>query len=199
MIRLAHLMQFIENKYMELYQIDNYLNPQICDQIIKYSNNATNNFCTPVRYYDNGVKVTSFDSPPDYIDNINIKLHQLLNIPVIYGQSLQVLKYKTNMVSDFHHDLLDPFNPNDNSAYQVSGQITWTIVIYLNDVEFGGETYFRIPNIKIKPKKGKALIWNNLYRNGQPNYNTEHAGLPVNQGYKYVMTKMFKERPHILN
>ena len=46
------------------------------------------------------------------------------------------------------------------------GQRTWTTMIYLNDVEEGGETYFKYLNLKIKPKKGLLIGWNNLYING---------------------------------
>ena len=43
------------------------------------------------------------------------------------------------------------------------GQRTWTTMIYLNDVEKGGETYFKHLKLKIKPEKGLLIAWNNLF------------------------------------
>ena len=54
------------------------------------------------------------------------------------------------------------------------GQRTWTTMIYLNDVKEGGETYFKHLKLKVKPKEGMLLAWNNLYRNGFPNNKTMH-------------------------
>jgi prolyl 4-hydroxylase len=43
------------------------------------------------------------------------------------------------------------------------------------------------------PKIGQALVWNNLLNEGGVNPNTFHAGLPVLEGSKYVITKWFRE------
>ena len=45
-------------------------------------------------------------------------------------------------------------------------------------------------NLKIKPEQGLLLAWNNLYRNGKPNYKTMHEALPPKKGQKYV--KLFQ-------
>jgi prolyl 4-hydroxylase len=36
------------------------------------------------------------------------------------------------------------------------------------------------------------LIWNNMALDGTPNLNTLHAGKPVEQGTKYIITKWFR-------
>ena len=48
--------------------------------------------------------------------------------------------------------------------------------------------------IKIKPKKGMAVVWNNLLENGDLNYHTMHCGKPVLEGEKYIITKWFRDR-----
>lgn len=68
-------------------------------------------------------------------------------------------------------------------------------MIYLNDVERGGETHFPYCEFKVPPKEGMVLIWNNLLSDGAPNDNSLHAALPVEAGMKYVVTKWFRERP----
>ena len=66
-------------------------------------------------------------------------------------------------------------------------------MIYLNDVEEGGETFFPFLSIAFYPKKGQALIWNNLSFDGMPNKQTLHQGKPVLKGSKAIITKWFRE------
>ena len=66
-------------------------------------------------------------------------------------------------------------------------------MIYLNDVEEGGETEFTKLNVKIKPKRGRAVIWGNMTSDNKVDHNTMHAGLPVIKGEKHIITKWFKK------
>ena len=52
---------------------------------------------------------------------------------------------------------------------------------YLNDVEDGGETYFKYQNEKIKPETGKTIIW-------PADWTHTHMGLGPRSGYKYIIT-----------
>jgi prolyl 4-hydroxylase len=72
------------------------------------------------------------------------------------------------------------------------GQRTFTFMIYLNDVEAGGETNF--VNIKqgFRPLTGTAVIWNSLNQDGSPNSFTMHHALPVQKGFKAIITKWFR-------
>jgi prolyl 4-hydroxylase len=65
-------------------------------------------------------------------------------------------------------------------------------MVYLNDVEAGGETYFKHLNLKIKPQQGTLIAWNNLYKNGLPNLKTMHEAFPPVSGSKYVITKWWR-------
>ena len=81
------------------------------------------------------------------------------------------------------------------------GQRTWTFMVYLNNVEEGGETFFRHFDRKFVPSQGTAVVWNNLYPDGSPNPFTIHEALPVIKGNKWVITKWFceNENPHHWN
>ena len=85
----------------------------------------------------------------------------------------------------------DAFEPTLDEAYNSVGQRTWTFMMYLNNVEEGGETYFPKLNETIVPKIGKAVLWNNLDANGDINRDTKHEGKPVIKGEKYIITKWF--------
>ena len=52
---------------------------------------------------------------------------------------------------------------------------------YLNDVSDGGETEFPMFGLKIKPEKGKTLIW-------PADWSHAHLGRIVEKGNKYIIT-----------
>ena len=72
------------------------------------------------------------------------------------------------------------------------GQRTFTFMVYLNDVESGGETEFMRLKQTIKPKKGMAIIWNSLNEDGSNNHNTLHQAHPIRSGFKSIITKWFR-------
>lgn len=65
---------------------------------------------------------------------------------------------------------------------------------FLNEVGKGGETQFVEAEIKIAPKPGVLLVWNNALPDGTPNEGTLHAGTPVIEGVKYVLTRWYRTR-----
>ena len=52
---------------------------------------------------------------------------------------------------------------------------------YLNDVDDGGETYFKYFDLKIKPEIGKTLIW-------PAEWTHAHKGEVLHSGVKYIIT-----------
>lgn len=90
-----------------------------------------------------------------------------------------------------HTDYFEPYELERNSTPTL-GQRTWTFMIYLNDVEAGGQTHFVNVGLKVPPKAGTAVLWNNLKSDGSPNYDTLHHGTPVTAGYKAIITKWFR-------
>tara|TARA_B100002051_G_scaffold223252_1_gene217726 strand:- start:929 stop:1192 length:264 start_codon:yes stop_codon:yes gene_type:complete len=51
----------------------------------------------------------------------------------------------------------------------------------LNYVDDGGETFFPKQDLKVKPKKGRTLIW-------PAEWVYPHQGLTVEKGEKYIIT-----------
>jgi prolyl 4-hydroxylase len=66
-------------------------------------------------------------------------------------------------------------------------------MIYLNDVEEGGATWFPQAGVRFRPRRGLLLIWNNMALDGKANPATLHEGMPVETGVKYIVTKWFRE------
>ncbi|CAM4588596.1 unnamed protein product [Leuciscus chuanchicus] len=91
------------------------------------------------------------------------------------AESLLVQNYGVGGAFEQHIDALEL--ENDRIA---------TFLIYMSDVEIGGATVFPKVGVSVHPKKGSAVLWYNLHRNGEVNWNTEHAGCPVFVGNKWV-------------
>jgi prolyl 4-hydroxylase len=174
---------------MRLYHVVNLLTLNECDQLIEYINQDHRYKLT-----NESGKTTIFFPDFGYIlKNINLTLHQILDIPETKGEVIQAQVYGPNQHIDPHYDFFDDSYLPDQLALSKSGQRTWTFIIYLNDVESGGQTHFIHPNIKIQPKAGTGIFWENLSE-GKPNYQTLHAGLPIDTGKKYILTKWFREK-----
>ena len=70
--------------------------------------------------------------------------------------------------------------------------ITEPFMIYLKDPRSGGETRFPTLGMKVMPRQGRAVVWNNLRGTGEGNDATRHQSLPVTGGTKTIITKWFR-------
>ena len=66
-------------------------------------------------------------------------------------------------------------------------------MVYLNQVDAGGETEFPNLGLTIAPEPGTLITWNNMDHHGRPNIDTRHAALPVRAGHKYVITQWYRQ------
>ncbi|XP_047144915.1 prolyl 4-hydroxylase subunit alpha-1 isoform X2 [Hydra vulgaris] len=105
-----------------------------------------------------------------------------------FSEQLQVNNYGLGGQYEFHVDFGDPGSPLDKHEH---GNRIATLLIYLSDVERGGDTVFTRLGLSLKPKLGDAAFWHNLYKNGSGIYATEHASCPVVSGSKWVANKWF--------
>lgn len=128
---------------------------------------------------------------------IDERMAALLGIPAEHGETMQGQRYAPGQQFRAHYDWF-----NENQDYWVAmkasgGQRTWTTMIYLNDVEEGGATWFPQAGVRVAPRRGLLLAWNNMKPDGSPNPGTLHEGTPVVKGVKYIITKWFREHPWI--
>ena len=131
---------------------------------------------------------------PD-INPIEQRLADLLGIPDDHGETLQGQRYAPGQQFRAHHDFFHESQSYWEDMKAQGGQRTWTAMIYLNDVEEGGSTWFPNAGIRVKPKRGLLLAWNNMGPDGSPNEMTLHEGVAVTKGTKYIVTKWFREGP----
>ncbi|MCF9034620.1 2OG-Fe(II) oxygenase [Acinetobacter nectaris] len=127
--------------------------------------------------------------------SIDHRLAQLINVPLEHGEGCQILKYGTGGEYRPHYDYFDPNKKGTAETLALSGQRISTIIMYLNDVDEGGATYFPELGIHIMPIKGSAVYFE--YYNPETKTldpRSLHAGMPVIKGTKWIMTKWVRDQ-----
>jgi len=138
------------------------------------------------------------DLPP--VRRIEALLTQLSGIDPAYGEPLQGQRYDVGQEFKPHTDYFAPGGRDFQRFCALSGQRTWTFMIYLNDVAAGGATRFKLLDKTFQPEAGKLLCWNNRLADGpngeagSVNHATLHHGMKVRKGVKYVITKWYREQ-----
>lgn len=135
------------------------------------------------------------DSAHSLTHIIDERIANFLGLHVDNGEPMQGQRYAPGQEFKLHTDYFEPNGADYAIHCAVSGQRTWTAMIYLNTPEAGGATRFKAINKIVQPETGKMLCWNNILPWGAPNGNTLHQGMKVRKGTKYVITKWFRERP----
>ncbi|TRD10449.1 2OG-Fe(II) oxygenase [Erythrobacter insulae] len=122
-------------------------------------------------------------------------LHEFTGIDPAYGETLQGQRYEVGQEFKAHTDWFTPGGTDWEKFCSVSGQRTWTFMVYLNNVPSGGTTRFKSIGKKIDPEQGKLIGWNNQNPDGSGNEDTLHHAMKVRKGMKYVITKWYREKP----
>ncbi|MBV9747560.1 MAG: 2OG-Fe(II) oxygenase [Acetobacteraceae bacterium] len=133
---------------------------------------------------------------PDIPDVIALetKYHQVFGIQPEFGEGVQGQRYAPGQQFKPHHDYFHRGTPYWDDMEASGGQRTWTGMAFLNVPGGGGHTIFPEVGIKVTPRAGNLLIWNNMGPDGLPNPKSLHQGSPVTAGLKYVITKWYRER-----
>jgi prolyl 4-hydroxylase len=130
----------------------------------------------------------------DFIARLDRRLSELMNSPVEHGEGLQVVYYPTGALNAPHFDFLLPSNAANRASIARSGQRVSTLIVYLNDVESGGETVFPKLGWSVVPKLGHGLYFEYVNARGELDDASLHAGNPVLAGVKWIVTKWMRER-----
>jgi prolyl 4-hydroxylase len=132
-------------------------------------------------------------------ERINLAVEQrvdkLTGIEHSHGETIQGQRYAVGQQFKPHHDFFYTSQPYWPEQERIGGQRTWTAMMFLNEPEAGGHTYFPRAGVRVTPRTGNLLVWNNLDEFGEPNMSSLHQGMPVEAGVKYVITKWYRERP----
>jgi prolyl 4-hydroxylase len=129
------------------------------------------------------------------VQTIEALLAELSGINPVFGEPLQGQRYAEGQEFKPHTDYFTPGGRDFAKFCTLSGNRTWTFMIYLNDVAAGGATRFKLLDKTFQLETGKLLCWNNRLSDGGINPATLHHGMKVRKGVKYVITKWYREKP----
>ena len=131
---------------------------------------------------------------PELAKRLDQRFAALLGVDPGLSEPIQGQRYDPGEYFKEHTDWFAPGTKEFEKNTAKGGQRTWTVMIYLNAVERGGETCFKRLGRCFTPLPGLALAWNNLQADGSPNRFTLHEAMPVEEGSKWVITKWFREK-----
>ena len=183
----------------QIYMYEDFLKENYCKELISVADEVArkSSISNPTGDVKYDLYRTSSTADIDYNENkiipyINNKICRTLDLDESLGEAIQIQKYLPGEYYKEHNDYYHWFTPEHDIYTEWMGQRTWTFMVYLNDVEQGGETIFKHLDLKIKPKRGTAIFWNNLLPIGFPNYKTIHEAKTPISGNKYVITKWMR-------
>ncbi len=188
---------------VQMYTIDHFLSDQECDAIVQIMRLNPRPSATVTSKVESEVSAGKYGRTSStsmlptnnpVIAAVEEKITQALGIRPSYTEQLEGQHYEVGQEFRQHRDYFGS-DPGEYSRFAAKlGNRTWTFMVYLNTVPQGGGTRFVDLDLIIQAQKGKALVWNNLYPDGRPNPDTLHAGMPVIEGHKDVITKWFREK-----
>ncbi|KAH1072750.1 hypothetical protein J1N35_025078 [Gossypium stocksii] len=140
------------------------------------------------------------------IKSIEKRIADFTFIPVEHGEGLQVLHYEVGQKYEPHYDYF-----KDEVNTRNGGQRIATVLMYLSDVEEGGETVFpsakgnisAVPwwnelsecgkrGLSVRPKMGDALLFWSMKPDATLDLSSLHGGCPVIRGNKWSSTKWMR-------
>ncbi len=109
---------------------------------------------------------------------LNRRLAALSGTTPEQAEPLLILRYRPGQEYGAHVD----WDGGENGRVM-------TALVYLNDDYEGGETLFVKTGLKVKGAKGDVLVFHSVTPDGAFDPMSEHAGLPVTDGVKYLASR----------
>ncbi|WP_252260438.1 prolyl hydroxylase family protein [Erythrobacter aurantius] len=187
----------IDTDMAELFAVGGFLSAAECERLCLMVDHTARPSSLHELGYESGFRTSysgDLDPHDSFVKGISRRIDDLLGLPSAIGEAIQGQRYLPGQQFKPHNDWFYTSERYWQDERERGGQRSWTTMAFLNDVEEGGETHFTHIGIKIEPKPGVLLIWNNALPDGTPNEDTMHAGTPVIKGSKYVITKWYRTR-----
>ena len=140
-----------------IYIIDNFLSKDECNYIISLSKNQVQKSLVVDAVSGLGVPHPSRTSSSCYhgydLKWLVSRVHRLTGVPQECQEPTQVARYHTGQFYLSHLDALSADKLKDGN------QRIGTVLIYLNNVQKGGATFFNNINVRVQPKEGSAVVF----------------------------------------
>jgi hypothetical protein len=123
------------------------------------------------------------------------RISALTRLPVSAMEPPRIFHYALGEEIKPHYDRVNdgPGRFGDSRGYQ--GDRIATFLLYLNADFDGGELDFPKAGVRHKGGKGDAVYFTHVDASGRPDRLSLHAGLPVTQGEKWVLSQWIHDRP----
>ena len=179
---------------LEIFYIDNFLDNRECRHLIKTirSKLRPSELSSPDadKFFRTSKTCDLADLNNNIVQNIDNKICNLLQINKGLSEPIQGQYYEVGQEFKPHTDFFEDHELEINGGSL--GQRSYTVMIYLNSPEEGGETTFPLIDEEFSPREGKAVIWCNLNLDMSPNNFSMHHAKQVRKGYKAIITKWFR-------
>jgi len=172
--------------------LGNVLSNEECDELIRLSSDKLQRSKIGSTHDVNELRTSSSmffqESENEIVTRVEKRVSTIMNIPIEHGESMQILRYTPGQEYKAHYDYF-----SSTSQAAKNNRIS-TLIMYLNDVEQGGETFFPKLNLSVTPKKGMAVYFEYFYTDNDLNELTLHGGSPVIAGEKWVATQWMRKQ-----
>ncbi|KAJ0973729.1 hypothetical protein J5N97_015694 [Dioscorea zingiberensis] len=151
-----------------------------------------------------GTFISASEDLTGTLDQIEQKIAKVTAIPREHGEAFNILRYEIGQRYASHYDALSPAEYGPQKSQRVA-----SFLLYLSDVEEGGETMFPFENglnmdggydyakcigMKVKPRQGDGLLFYSLFTNLTIDPTSLHGSCPVIKGEKWVATKWIRDQ-----
>ncbi|CAN6450728.1 unnamed protein product [Victoria cruziana] len=151
-----------------------------------------------------GTFISAAEDKTGILALIEQKIAKATMLPREHGEAFNVLRYEIGQKYDSHYDVFNPAEYGPQKSQRMA-----SFLLYLSDVEEGGETMFPFEDsknidigydykkcigLKVKPRQGDALLFYSLFPNGTIDVTSLHGSCPVIRGEKWVATKWIRDQ-----
>lgn len=151
-----------------------------------------------------GTFISASEDSTGTLGLIEQKIARATMIPREHGEAFNVLRYEIGQKYASHYDAFNPAEYGPQKSQRVA-----SFLLYLSDVEEGGETMFPYENgsnmdigydyqecigLKVKPRQGDGLLFYSVFTNGTIDPTSLHGSCPVIRGEKWVATKWMRDQ-----
>jgi prolyl 4-hydroxylase len=189
--------QMVAGQGIDLYVYQNFLTPEECAGLIAMidANRVPSKLLSET---DDAEFRTSescdLERWDPFVESIDRRICALMGMKPRQGETMQGQRYAIGQQFKAHHDYFHVGEDYWTDQKRRGGQRTWTAMIYLDEPEGGGETWFSAGGLKVSPRTAMLLTWNNMDAGGDANDKALHESLPITAGIKNIVTKWFRER-----
>lgn len=151
-----------------------------------------------------GTFMSASEDTTGTLEEVEQKIARATMFPRSHGEAFNILRYEIGQRYVSHYDAFNPAEYGTQKSQRIA-----SFLLYLSDVEEGGETMFPYENgsnmgtgydyekcigLKVKPRKGDGLLFYSLYLNGTIDKTSLHGSCPVIKGEKWVATKWIRDQ-----